>query len=219
MSPVLLSYVFASITTDCYAQNDKVTMFNNLITFTAEGTFYFIEYYIKLSLLALLLFYILISIFKLGNKHIIIGILILFFIVLWVVGYWPYSSFNIFGASYLFVYGVGLCSSLIKWPIVNIKFINISLLVLLFGTYSTWRFYFARVSGVLDYDDFIDAIAPKYQLNPANISLIVYSFGVILFLYCFYELFNKIKIINLVVWIVIILGKYSLDIFYIICLF
>lgn len=83
------------------------------------------------------------------------------------------------------------------------------------GLISTKRFYFARVAGVYDYSEGIDFLAPKLQMNPPNISIILYSIGVISTAYLFFEICNKSdsrygKIFGKPFTL---LGKYSMDIF------
>lgn len=119
--------------------------------------------------------------------------------------------------SYLFIYALGMTLGGIS----NIKnFTNtfglIGIPFITFGYYSTNKFYMARVfEGNYAYAEGIDALMPNFQLNPPNLSIMVYSIGVFLTLMF---IFVKIEKMNGKFTLLFInglgaIGKNSLDIF------
>lgn len=89
----------------------------------------------------------------------------------------------------------------------------IDTVLLILGIIGVNKFYFSRVNGDFAYQGFIDALAPRLQLNPPNISIILYSLGIILLIYILCASLSKNKLIETILKYISILGRYSLDIF------
>lgn len=94
-------------------------------------------------------------------------------------------------------------------------FFILAILILAFGSYSTWNFYSARVAGDYCYTGGIDIINPKLQLNPPNLSIIIYSLGVIWTFYLLFGIINRSKRCCYKIFgnVFGVIGKYSMDIF------
>lgn len=211
MKPVLLSYVIVTSITDIFINGvtDWFQVFEHLLRFNAAGPFYFILLYIKLSLWAPLIytpFYYIELNTKKGTRCLLVILLLLF---IWNLGYFSINVCDIFGQSYLFVYSLGIIVSFMNIQKISLKSFSISVGLLIIGIFFTYKFYFARVAGNYAYAELIDIIDPKLQMNPPNISIILYSFGVIGIVY---HIANFCKN-SLLLKSVGFLGKYSLDIF------
>ena len=218
MLPTLYSYIAASFFYS-YRQlggADLNAILSNILSFSASSPFYFIRYYILLSLWAPLLFTIIkLILMKPAPKLQKAATMIIAFVFIWLTGYCSIGKMEIFGQSYLFVYSAGLLAGAIKLPTAKKFYLLPASLLLLSGLISTKRFYWARLNGIYDYAEGIDFLSPKLQMNPPNISIIIYSFGVITVAYLCFELIKQsnIKCIKLFENLFIVIGKYSLDIF------
>lgn len=131
----------------------------------------------------------------------------------WIIGYKSILVCDIFSQSYFFVYSFGILVSMIEFPKPSVKLAVGSVFLLAAGTYFAHRFYFARVAGNFCYAELIDVVDPMLQLNPPNLSVILYSFGVICFIYIISTCAENVKSLNIPLKFLSILGKYSLDIF------
>lgn len=222
MTPVLCSYLIASFAYLSIDSGKKWvtglsynTVLENLLDFSASSEFYFIRYYILFSLYAPFLYAIIkYIIYKKELKKYRTLLEAGVFLLVWIVGYESIGRVEVFGASYLFVYSVGLLAGQIDIP-VNKKYLIPAFVLLTVGFVSVKRFYWARVDGVYDYSGGVNVLASKLQLNPPNISVILYSFGVIAVTYLLFEMCNdsKVYIIKAIGRMFGILGKYSMDIF------
>lgn len=222
MKSVLLSYVFAVIIIE---EHHGTRSFDELLThilrFDTQPPFYFIEHFIKLSLWAPILYYVFYAIKKKNTSHHIKYLLYIFALVLtWLIGYLSINRLDIFSQSYLFVYSVGIVVSL-EYPFEELPRLRIwtvfgALILLISGGFLAWKFYFVRVAGNYEYSQLIDVLDPKLQLNPPNLSVILYSFGVAGLVYCISVLFEE-NTTNPTTKspyrLLCILGRYSLDIF------
>lgn len=226
MLPVICSYVVATFLYLCttsgtaWAAGGTVpfsTVFLNALEFGASPAFYFISLYILLSLWAPFLYTVIKKALSFRESGYIAKTLILLSVlmVVWLIGYWSIGRVDIFGESYLFVYSCGLLTGQMKsFNTKKIYFIP-AFILLAAGFVSTKRFYWARIAGNYNYSDGIDFLAPKLQLNPPNISILLYSFGVIFVAYLLFESCNNSRTCFFR-WIgkpFGILGKYSMDIF------
>ena len=214
MLKTLAAYSFATIVIlELNGTTDFVELFHRLLSFDAQSLYYFVKYYLILSLWAPVLYYIVL--FANRYEGCIKGLMTIAIIVfIWLLGYFSVGRINILGESYLTVYFIGIYLSVSGMPRVNKMSTTSSALLLLCGGWFSWKFYFERVAGNYNYKDYIDIIDSKLQLNPPNLSIILYSFGVIFMLYtlCFYVQTYIAK----VTWIfypICVLGRYSLDIF------
>ena len=184
--------------------------------FSASGPFYFIEYYIMLTLWAPLLYSAIKYLICKGMQKkykVLLGIMLYIFI--WGAGYWSIGRMNVFGQSYFFVYSVGLFVGQMELPKAKRIYFVPAIIILIIGTISMARFYGARVAGVYDYAEGLNFLTPKLQMNPPNIPILLYSFGVISVAYIFFEMCNQsnFKWIKTMGYPFIIFGKYSMDIF------
>lgn len=216
VTPVLCSYIVATFVYSYRGTLDYNALLTKILDFSACGVFYFIEYFLILSLWAPLLYVIIRSFIckKIQIKYkLILGFFI--FMLIWRVGYLSMDGWNIFGQSYLFVYSIGLLIGQIELPKIKWIYCIPGFMVLLAGLLSTKRFYWARMTGIHNYSGGIDILAPKLQLNPPNISIIIYSFGIIAVAYVLFEMSNNsnVKALKIAGIPFSVLGKYSMDIF------
>ena len=89
------------------------------------------------------------------------------------------------GKAIFFVYSVGLFAGQMELPKAKRIHFVLAVIILIIGTVSMARFYGARVAGVYDYAEGLNFLTPKLQMNPPNIPIILYSFGVISVAYIF----------------------------------
>jgi len=225
MQSCLSTYLVATI---AYLVQMKLftieTFFNSLLNFNASAPLYFIRYYIVFSIIAPVLFSMVKIIYNLKlSKLMKMAAVSLFLLSTFVVGYLTLDTYlYILGGSYLFIYSSGLVIGLLieyEEPLkIKIRHYILGLFLFLIGLYSTKIFYFERVAGNFTYNKGIDCLTPKLQMNPPNISIIVYSFGCFFLCYCIFNKFNFSKLnnnktINMLLDTFTLLGKYSLDIF------
>lgn len=131
----------------------------------------------------------------------------------WIIGYKSILVCDIFSQSYFFVYSFGILVSMIELPKPSLKLAVGSVLLLASGTFFAHRFYFARVAGNFCYAELIDVVDPMLQLNPPNLSVILYSFGFICVIYIISTCAENVKSLNIPFKLISVLGRYSLDIF------
>lgn len=218
MLPTLCAYFVATffyLTSHEQIGLDYNVLLTSLLSFSASRPFYFILYYILLSLWAPILFTLIKYVLTKYDHQIRFFLLIITLVIIWTIGYISINRIDIFGQSYLFVYSVGLLLGQLKeYEVKKIYFIP-SFMVLLFGLISTKNFYWAKVAGVYDYSKGIDFLCPKLQMNPPNISIILYSFGVIAVAWFLFDICNRSKAVfpHILGNFFNILGKYSLDIY------
>lgn len=225
MVPTICSYIVATFLYLCFNSGSGwvdggnvpySTVLTNILDFTASGPFYFIGFYILLSLWAPFLYSIIKYIIykNISIKYKLLqGIFV--FILIWLIGYKSIGKMELFGESYLFVYACGLLIGQVKAPILRKVYFIPAFILLAVGFISTKRFYWARIAGTYNYSEGVNFFTPKLQLNPPNVSIILYSFGVIAVAYLVFEFCNNSKI-SFIKWIVkplSVLGKYSMDIF------
>ena len=106
MFPVLCSYIVATFIYSYKNLGGGInynTILANILDFSASGPFYFIEYYIMLTLWAPLLYsaikYLICK--NIQKKYkVLLGIMLYIFI--WGAGYWSIGRMNVFGQSYFF---------------------------------------------------------------------------------------------------------------------
>lgn len=215
MNSVLLSYAVASFlyTYQREGKLDNVVYLKHLINFSASAPFYFVKYYFWLTIWAPFIY----MIIKKVYQRVFLTVLV--FLVFWIFGYITTGNLNIFGSSYLFVYALGLEIGILsndKTFIVNKKiFCFATFFFLVFGGISTKRFYWSRIGGNYSYSEGIDILCPKLQMNPPNLSIIIYSFGVIMLGYLFFSFINKSSkfITKIVAQFFSVIGKNSMDVF------
>lgn len=212
LSSPVLSYVFATYIICKYSHVSNDQILQHLISFDAVPPFYYIKYIILFSLLGPILYYFLMLIKERCRPFIIIAFC-LFLILTWVVGYLSIDYLDVLGQSYLAVYVFGMILSLgngIKKPHISSKLIVLDFFLLGFGIYAANRFYFSRVAGNYSYSELIDVLDPKLQLNPPNLSVILFSASIILAVYLLSSFDNILS----AGWKLLgVIGKYSMDIF------
>lgn len=192
--------------------NDNFLILNHIVNFNAAPTFYFIELFIKLSLWAPFLYFIL---DRCGKYQGVKGTLMVALCLLgtWIVGYASIDVCDIFGQSYLTIYAIGMFASMIELPQRSLGSLIGSAIITVIGVFFCVQFYFARIAGDYSYAKYIDILCPKLQLNPPNLSIIMYSLGVVCVLYRVAFYIENVKYFNLPFVVIALLGKYSLDIF------
>lgn len=219
MLPVLSSYIVATFIYSYRNLGGGInynTVLANILDFSASSPFYFIEYYIMLTLWAPLLYSaIKYLIYKDIQKKYKVLLGIILYVCIWGTGYWSIGRMNVFGQSYFFVYSVGLFAGQMELPRAKRIYFVPAFIILMFGTVSMARFYGARVAGVYDYAEGLNFLTPKLQMNPPNIPILLYSFGVIAVAYIFFEMCNQSRFswIKTIGYPFMVLGKYSMDIF------
>lgn len=181
--------------------------FSRLLTFSASPPFYFVKYYLVLTLLSPLLFFSVNKCMSADKRTLKTGLFLMF---VWIFSYKSITYFDFFAQSYLFVFVCGLIVGKI-YPIkISLSKLLVSISLLCFGTISSYRFYFSLGKEDITYSG-IDSWTPLLHLNPPTVSIILYSFGVISVLYCFCTYFKMYDTLG--IKIISLLGKYSLDIF------
>lgn len=218
MKSTILSYVLASVILDISLNGvtDNFLILNHLLNFNAAAPFYFIGLFIKLSLWAPLIYFFIYKIFivtNCRNEYTRYVFVIVFLLSVWCVGYFSIDHYDVFGQSYLFVYSIGILLSFKDLHNVSVKSLIISIGTLIIGTFFTYKFYFARVAGNYHYSELIDILDPKLQMNPPNLSIILYSFGVIGIVYYSSNLLENTRYFSIPFKVLACWGKYSLDIF------
>lgn len=215
MGKTLLAYVTASFFTDILINKvyDYPSILDHIINFNASGPFYFIGHFIKLSLWAPVIYFAFCKIMQNSKRTHKIVLSVLTLLATWIIGYKSINVCDIFSQSYFFVYSLGILVSMIELPKSSVKLAVGSVLLLATGTFFAHRFYFARVAGNFCYAELIDVVDPMLQLNPPNLSVILYSFGVISVIYIISTCAENVKSLNIPFKLLSVLGKYSLDIF------
>ena len=153
MLPTIYSYVVATFFYVFYisapgGHMDYNILLASILSFSACAPFYFLEYYILLSLWAPLLYSVIKSILHNDvHKNRKMPILGMVLIIIWVIGYVSIDTINILGQSYLFVYSVGLLVGQLELPKVKKIYFVPALALFSIGLISTKRFYWARLGG------------------------------------------------------------------------
>lgn len=196
---------------------DIVTLGSYLVSFNASSPFYFIRHYINLTLLAPIIFYLIKSIQKIKYRYLQYVSYVVSLICFLIIGHISVGKAGYTSESYLFIYALGM----VLGGISNIKkranmFGMIGMPLIIYGYYSTFKFYMARVyEGNYAYAEGVDAIMPNFQLNPPNLSIMIYSVGVFCILMFLFVKIEKTegKISFLIISGFGAIGKNSLDIF------
>lgn len=228
MAPTLIAYGFATLAY-LYIATDQVDLakwWHSLLTFSASGPFYFIRYYLILSLLGPVLFAFARRILALRgpdgspagrSASVRRGAeTAAFLFALWMIGYLTTDGFDILGSSYLPVYGAGICVGIYilegSFRFNRKLLLSLGIVCLGGGLYMTKLFYFERVAGNEHYAKGLNALFPKLQMNPPNPEIVLYSAGVVI---CAYFLFKWLESKNMkILWKPFCcLGRYSMDIF------
>lgn len=218
LKPALCSYVFASacylISYGSFTGSQFEVIFSSLLSFSATPPFYFFKYYIVFTLLAPFLMFLCIKIKKYGKSSILLYAVLLF--LSFVFGYTMIDQVSCFGGSYLAVYSLGMMLGFEEYePQHKLATFFIGFFVMCFGLYSTKIFYMNRVAGIYEPSG-IDKLVPKLQMNPPNLSICLYSLGVIIVGKIIFDFLNETisnKLLVFILKIFELLGKYSLDIF------
>lgn len=200
--------------------SNYLDVINGLLSFNAAGPFYFLKYYITLTILSPVPFLFIQVIKKCKIKLHQLLYTVLFLFITFLIGYLSIGKLDIMGQSYLFVYCLGIVLGCTEMKFISYKGLPIYIIIWILGFISVKRFYFARVAGDLAYAGGINKYTSKLQLNPPNLSTILYTLGCFLLFYILFEAINhyretkcRIKIVTVPFEIIGIMGKYSLDIF------
>lgn len=221
--PVLSEYAVATIIyANLFGRREDIgsnsILLRYLVDFSAAQLFYFVQYYISFSLISPFLIYLVRKIYCIERLNKIRWVLLsMVSIAVGFVGYWTGSTFPYWGGSYLFVYFSGVVMGYTDMRKVNKCVLGgLGVIVCMFGLYSSSVFYLNWVRGIF-ISTGIDALLPKLTLNPPNLSIILYSAGIIMVFYFVFETCNALK--EEYVWPGILgnvfecLGRYSLDIY------
>lgn len=223
LCPLLCAYTASAIMMMIWnGENcsDYLNVINGLLSFNAAGPYYFLKYYIALTILSPVpfLFVKIIKRCKIKAHQLLFTVLFLF--VTFLIGYLSIGKLDIIGQSYFFVYCLGIVLGCTEMQFIRYKGLPIYIIIWILGFVSVKRFYFARVDGDFAYAGGINKYTSKLQLNPPNLSIILYTIGCFLLFYILFEAVNhyrettcKIKIVTIPFKIISLLGKYSLDIF------
>ncbi len=221
--PVIGEYVVATIVyANLFGEHEgncsNSMLVQYLLDFSAAQLFYFIQYYISLALLFPLMIYLVKKVLTIRIINRIRWIILASVLgVVGAVGYWMWGTFLYWGGSYLFVYFFGVIMGYVDMRNLN-KYVigEAGVVICLFGFYSSSVFYRNLVQGIYTPSG-IDRFVPKFLLNPPNLSIIVYSAGIIMISYFVFEMWNMSKksflLLAVLSSVFEYLGKYSLDIF------
>lgn len=135
--------------------------------------------------------------------------------VMFYLGYISIGWIHCLGASYLAVYTAGMIWGVYGCELHRLKIsFVIGLFCLLYGHWLTYRFYF-DVCLYSNSREGIDKLVPKLSYNPPNLSILLYSAGVILTFACVFSVSNRLhnSLVKFVCRVIALVGKYSLDIF------
>ncbi|AOZ93316.1 acyltransferase family protein [Paenibacillus crassostreae] len=223
LKPIILSYIVVTIA--YLSQRNMWTglewdmLFNALLTFSASPPLYFLRYFIVLICVAPILFAFVNIILKKNSSGVVTNLKIIILLILtFLIGYYSIGKLDSLGQSYLFVYTAGIIFGSLPFPKVKNVQLPFIITTLMFGLWSTKEFYWARVAGNFNYAEGIDSLVPKLQMNPPNLSIIIYSAGCF---FLFYWCFKKVEIHQDRIPVFVLypfkaltlMGKYSLDIF------
>ncbi|MBE5853085.1 MAG: hypothetical protein E7299_09120 [Lachnospiraceae bacterium] len=219
--PVMAAYFVGTIAYstlyDTWVNGPKIrVLVDYLLHFSASAHFYFIKYFICFSILSPMIYALVVCIKNRGNSWRWYGYLLLG-LVLFAIGYgfMDYLPF-LGGGSYLMIYSLGIICGEEEISFNKKKyFLFIGIIILLIGLWSTKIFYFNRITGIHNPVG-IDKLVPKLSINPPNLSIMLYSMGVIIVANIFFEKLNRYadnKIALMIIKVFSLLGKYSLDIF------
>lgn len=209
LAKILTEYFLATILYLAVASSfNWLNVFNSLLSFNASGPLYFIAYTIIFSLLAPFLY--------LWVKYKTHNLLDLLFglLIMYVIPYITFEHLNIFGASYLVVYVMGMLCS--KKGYYEVKKQHAVFAIIVWGGSVSllYDFFFQYIEGNSTVATrIVNFFVPKYTINPPNITVMIYALATVNLIYVVYELTKNIRILDYIYFILIQLGKYSLDIF------
>ena len=129
------------------------------------------------------------------------------------IGYCLIGIVDFLGGSYLAVYFVGLIvGQEFEWFENKSSFI-LAIILLVVGGWGTKVFYANRVNGI-HIPEGLDRLVPKLAMNPPNLSVILYSMGIILLIKNLARFISEDnKMLKPFLCVIELVGKYSLDIF------
>lgn len=218
MIPVLGAYFIATIAYLTYHQTwrgyDFGALALHLVNFDASDPFYFIRHYINLTLWAPIIFFFLKNIQRVKCKCPQFVLYLLLLGGCLGIGHASVGKAGYTSESYLFAYALGMSLGGLNIKDKANTFGIIGVPALLGGYFSTYKFYMARVYEQNNaYAEGIDFLLPNFQLNPPNLSILIYSIGVFCFLLFLFCKIERKKFGNIILEGLGIIGKNSLDIF------
>jgi hypothetical protein len=211
--PTMMAYAFATYIMVRANGGGNEDVLAGLVKFSASPPLYYIAHVVRFSIFAPFLYSIFKWLLEINSSAWRRVSVCLFFLMLWIIGYISVERFDILGQSYLFVYALGLFMALVGMPKLSWKLVVFDVLLGTLGIYSVICFYSARVAGYMEYAGFIDAIDSKLQMNPPNISVILYSAAVVLTVYILVTLAIRNGCEPIALKTLCFLGRHSLDIF------
>lgn len=222
IKPVLCTYFMAtvvySVKDGAFTGTQFEELFSRLFSFSVAPPLYFVRYYIIFTLLSPVLFY---FVARISDKRFDLYSVYLagYCLICYVIGYVTIGKADFLGGSYLAIYSLGLASGYNEFRIKRRKSVLIlGLFLTAYGLYSTERFYMNRVAGVNTLTG-LDKLVPKLQMNPPNLSICIYSMGIIIAGRIIFEYLDELtksrkwSILKIPLEILKMLGQYSLDIF------
>jgi len=223
LAPILCSYLIATIAyltlQHRWTGDIAAVLVNALLTFSASGPLYFIKYYVVLTCLSPILQAMVTWAFSDRSRKWVSGLRLSAVLILtFLIGCWSLGRLSLLGGSYLSVYTAGIAFGSRPFPALRKRDLPVIAVALLYGLWSTKQFYWARIAGDTAYTAPLDRLAPKLQMNPPNLSIILYSAGCFLL---FYWIFTSLEsrgealpsIPRLILRALSEAGRYSLDIF------
>lgn len=213
LSSVIAPYFFVTYIIVRGRGGGNMELLQALVECSASVQFYYVAHIIRFAILSLPLYAVWKWILGVEKYNIRVLLSVLFLLLTWIIGYYSIGRIDVFGQSYLFIYSAGLMISLVGMPKLSKSFYVAEMVLLILGVYAISRFYFARVDGNYSYSEFIDVIDPMLQMNPPNISTILYSVAIVFGVYIVVLLLTLGERKPIFLKPICLLGKYSLDIF------
>lgn len=219
MLPVLGSYIVVTIAylmqAGMFVGYKYEILAVHLLNFSAAGPLYFVEYYIWLTLVSPIIF-VLIKAINIKNHKIKILEYVLIVVVFFVIGYVCMGKLEFLGGSFLSVYAAGMIWGYegISMGLKRISF-PVGCMALVLGFFSTKMFYANKLRGGGELIG-IDKLVPKLSMRPPNLSIILYSAGIIIVGSIILDIINRKcqwKLFQYILKLLEVIGTYSLDIF------
>ena len=183
--------------------------------FELPGPFYFMRYYIVLSILAPIVYVVLHALEKIKKR----GkgtpkYKVAFLIILWFIGYYLRNRLHALGASYLAIYALGIMIGMEYDKVVEylskrrmIVFLG-WLLSVMFSCNTFWFVIDSTNRQIVGLDRFIE-----YTINPPNLGVTFYAIMTTALAIMIYRKCNKMWLLGKIIRFICVLGKYSLDIY------
>ena len=218
LKPTVIAYVVATLFNTSYEYSwpglgfsDYVT---HLLNFDANGPFYFIFYFISLSLLAPVIHFMISMIDSVRMWTIRYGLYVVSLLGTLVLGYICLKKAPYMGGSFLTLYTFGMMLGRVSIPKYSREIGLIGLPIAIIAGYYVlpYGLTFLREGYFKQY--WIDQWTPELHLIPSSVSVMIYSIGVLLVLIAVFNISeHHLKKNNPLILLFSCLGRYSIDIF------